>query len=237
MKKLELCIGHLSDLELARQYDIAQIELCAGLELGGLTPDFDFVGMCRENFKGEIAVLIRPRPGNFHYNQEEKKLMLIQVKTIISLNIDCLVVAALNDQSELDLDFMRRLIDESLGTRICFHKAIDSVAEPFKALDELLSLQVDRVLSAGGKKRAVDGLEQLLAFQEYCGDKIEIIAGGKIRSNDLEQMIKNSTIKTFHSSLSMENPVEDKHYGTYLKVDEKELLKCTRIINRFNDTN
>jgi len=234
MKQFELCFTNLEDLDLVSKYQIKNMELCTALELGGLSPDLEMVRMVREKYDRELSVLIRPRPGNFIYSNTEKNYMLSQVKSLLEMEIDGFVVGALTKDYQVDVDFMKRLRDQSMGVKICFHRAIDSVEFPFKALDILMTLQIDRVLSSGKKSKAIDGLQTLVDYAKHVGEKIEIMAGGGIKFNDLEKMISTPEIHKFHGSLSKLSPSKDPMFGEYLMVDENELKLVSDLLKEVN---
>ncbi len=234
MKQFELCFANIEDLDLVSKYQIKNMELCTALELGGLSPDLEMVRLAREKYDGELSVLIRPRPGNFVYSNTEKNYMLAQVKSLIEMEIDGIVVGALTKDYQVDVDFIKRLIDQSMGVKICFHRAIDSVEFPLIALDTLVSLQIDRVLSSGKKTNAIQGLQTLVEYSNHVGDKIEIMAGGGLKFKELEKIISTPEINRFHGSLSKLSPSKDPMFGEYLTVDENELKLVSELFLKMN---
>jgi copper homeostasis protein len=227
--EFELCLEDLGSLDLAVQNGVSEIELCSALDLGGVTPSCGLIREVRNCFKGSLAVLIRPRAGGFHYSDREKELMQKDAEAALALGADMVVTGALDHQNEIDESFLEKLARSTGVDKICFHRAIDQTPAWSRSLDTLLKLGIPRVLSSGGAQNAKDGVLILRAMQEQANGKMVIMAGGGIRSDNLQFLAKNSDLKRYHSSLRLKSS-DQSPFGSSSGVDEQELQKCLKIL-------
>ena len=200
MVHFELCCADIESVQLARQYGVEGIELCSQLSVGGITPSLAFIQETRRLYKNELAILIRLRSGNFCYSEIEKKIMLQDIRICIDQGVDTIVFGALNQDHSIDEKFIEQVIGVSHGIRLCFHKAIDSSQDIFESLKVLMRYQIDRVLTSGGKPTAVDGIDTLKKLQDLAELKIEIMAGGSIKPNQIQKIILETGVKRIHAA-------------------------------------
>ncbi len=201
MLHFELCCGDIESVQLARQYGVEGIELCSQLSVGGNTPSLAFIKEARRLYKKELAVLIRLRSGNFCYSELEKKIMLDDIRIGIDNGVDTIVFGALNQDNSIDEKFIEQVIGVSSGSRLCFHKAIDDSQDILESLNVLMHYQIDRVLTSGGKSTALEGIDMLKKLQEISEARIEIMAGGSIKPNQIQKIILDTGIKRIHAAL------------------------------------
>jgi len=188
MKKkilFELCAADINSVEIAEHQAVDAIELCQNLFHGGITPSYAHIKCARKIFSKELAILIRPRLGHFVYNPMEKQLMLEDIRMAIDLGADALVVGALTETNEIDVAFMEQIIANSKGITLCFHRAFDLVADPFHSLNQLMGLQIDRLLTSGQQKTAFEGQEMLKQYIVASEDKIVIMPGAGINTTNV----------------------------------------------------
>lgn len=197
----ELCCADIRSVHLAQESGVDGIELCSDLSHGGLTPSLGMIRKTRSVFQGELAVLIRPRKGDFYYDPGELELMLEDVRSLKNEGVDVVVTGALTREGHIDTDALQQLIQASAGLRVCFHKAIDHARAPVEQIPKLIALGVHRVLTSGGASTAWEGRENLKHWQEQFGDKIEIMAGGGIQPEHLLSLVEHTRIRRAHAAL------------------------------------
>lgn len=192
MKKrvlVEVCCGSLDDAIVARDAGADRIELNSSLFFGGLTPSIGTIIEAKKNLDIPIMVMIRPRGGGFCYTDSEFKVMLEDVKAAIEHGADGIVFGILNEDGTIDEDRCKRMV-ELIGDReAVFHRAFDVVPDPFKALDQLVSMGVKRILTKGQENSIEEGGYLLKQLIEYAKGSIEILPGG-CRPYNIERIVK-----------------------------------------------
>ena len=163
-----------------------RVELCAGLELGGLTPSQGLIeAVAAEPLP--VHVLIRCRPGDFVFDEDEITLMEREVRAALLSGAAGVVIGALDECGSIDESAVARLVDAATRTRsqatLTLHRAIDQASDPAAAVAKLAALGVNRVLTSGGAARAVDGAATLKAMVAASGD-VQVMAGGGVRAAD-----------------------------------------------------
>lgn len=175
----------------------ATVELCAEMHLHGTTPAPEMIGAARIALgeHGGLMAMIRTRGGDFVYSASEIDTMLRQIPVARRAGADGVVVGVLSD-GEIDVENLRRLIDAARGHELAvtFHRAFDAVADSARALDHLIALGVDRVLTSGvpwgGHGSAVDGIERLGKLIQQAGSSIEVVIGGGISAGCVGAVLK-----------------------------------------------
>ncbi|MCC6817079.1 MAG: copper homeostasis protein CutC [Saprospiraceae bacterium] len=201
MVTFELCCSNIHSVEVASIYNVDGIELCSNLSQGGITPSFSFIITARKIFNSELSLLIRARSGNFVYSGLEKKIMLDDIKVAADCGIDTLVFGSLNENKTLDEGFIEDVIAVSSGLKLCFHKAFDETDDIFHSLEILKNYQIDRLLTSGGKNTAIEACSVLNKLNEQSENKIEIMAGGSIRPENILPIIQTTGIRRIHAAL------------------------------------
>lgn len=197
--KLELCAAEATALELAVKYGFDRVELCQALECGGLTPSLSLQRKAlRLGLKTHI--LIRCRAGNFCYSETEKSLMLDEISDAAALGVQGVVIGSLLENHCIDGDFIREVKQGFPQLELTFHRAFDDVASPAEALEELIGLGVKRILTSGGKSSVADGLEQLKQLILQAGGRIEIMAGGGVKVENIRGILQTIWPDALHFS-------------------------------------
>lgn len=198
---VEICCSDLHSVELAKRYQADAIELCIDLEHGGLTPSLAMICKAREIFTGELAVFFRPRNGNFNYDALEKEIILDDIRIALNQGIDTVVAGALTPTGDLDIEFQKEIINVSMGCTISYHRAIDIAREPITVIEQLIELQIDRILSSGAAPCANDGIKNLKLWNELYGNKIQFSAAGGIDHTNVSNLLSKTGLHRFHASL------------------------------------
>ncbi|MDO9767282.1 copper homeostasis protein CutC [Glaesserella parasuis] len=156
--KVEICVDNLESVITANQFPIDRIELCSALAVGGLTPNLGFIQQTQQISTIPLALMIRPRAGDFLYSEDEIQIMLNDIATAKQLGIQAVVFGALSANGEIDLATTELLVKASQGMEITFHRAFDLCKDPITALEQLIDLGCHRILTSGQATTAFDGI-------------------------------------------------------------------------------
>ena len=157
-----------------------RIELCKDLHLDGLTPDFEIAKKTIDKLNIPVFILIRPRKGDFNYSNEEYELMKADIVKFKEMGCKGIVSGVLNKDKTIDIKRTKELVELSRPLEFTFHRAFDIVSDPFKEIENLIDIGVNRLLTSGQKDKAIDGLELLNNLREKTKNKIVIIPGSGI---------------------------------------------------------
>jgi copper homeostasis protein len=195
---IEACVDAIDSALEAEAGGAGRIELCGELLQGGVTPSAGLIGAVWERVHIPVFVLIRPRPGDFVYSVDELDVMLRDIEAAHAMNVDGVVYGALTTNGELDIGTLSKLIDVSGDMEITFHRAFDYLRDQQVALEALIELGVDRVLTSGGAPTALEGAAQLATLVNQAAGQIEILAGGSINSNNVHEIVRISGVREVH---------------------------------------
>jgi copper homeostasis protein len=175
-----------------------RIELCGPLHDGGTTPSAGLIARCSDDLLVSVHVLIRPRPGDFVYSEDEIAIMLKDIAVAKELGVDGVVIGALTPGGEVDAGLLAELIAIASPMRVGFHRAFDQLRDQDDALELLVSLQVDHILTSGGAETAMLGADRITQLVERAGDRIGIIAGGSITRDNAAELVKRTGVRWVH---------------------------------------
>lgn len=200
MAILEICAGSVESAIAARDGGAKRIELCAALEVGGVTPSVGVIAEARKVDGLVLNVIIRPRGGDFLYNEHEVTCMEEDIRTCKKLGADGVVIGALTAEGDIDTAICRRLIAAADGMSITFHRAFDMCRDAKKALEELIALGCHRVLTSGQAPTAVAGMTMLKELNEQAAGRIIIMPGCGVTSANAGEIIKTTGATEIHAS-------------------------------------
>lgn len=195
---VEAAVDTFADALEAQAQGCQRIELCGPLHQGGTTPSAGLIARCCEKLLLSVQVLVRPRVGDFVYSDDEVAIMTKDIALAKELGADGVVVGALTPEGEVDVAVMAELIAIAHPMRVGFHRAFDKIKDQDEALELLVSLQVDHILTSGGAKTAAEGATKLASFVERAGDRITIVAGGSIMPENVRALIDRTAVKIVH---------------------------------------
>jgi len=199
---LEVPVETLDEANVAVDAGADRLELCASLDVGGLTPSEETIVKVVEWATVPIMVMVRPRGGNFVYNAAESDAMEMSVDLAHVLDADGVVFGALRQDGSIDVELCRRLTRPAVAMDCVFHRAFDSVLDRKAALDQLIGLDFDRILTSGGAASAADasGIENIARLIDRAAGRIDILPGGGIRPANVATIIKGTRCTSIHSS-------------------------------------
>lgn len=220
---LEVCCGSYYDALHAYMGKAKRIELNSALFLGGLTPSLATLIKTKEHTNLEVICMVRPRGGGFWYNNEDVMTMLYDAKLLLDYGADGIAFGFLNADKTIDIPSTKKMIRliHSYNKTAVFHRAIDVCKDMDEAIQTLIALQCDRILTSGGAATAVAGKEQLKNIHNKFGNAIEIVMGSGIRSDNAKQLIDYTQINQVHSSCKgyRTDPTTQHHDVSYQYLD------------------
>ena len=231
MALLEVCCGNLESVDAAVAGGARRIELCADLELDGLTPPMAWLRAVKEQYPDLTThVLIRPREGDFVYSPEEAELMALQIEAALTFGADGIVIGGLTADGDLDVPLMEYLVSvtesfhlaseldrsdfchaandshffpsEARRASITFHRAFDRCRRPFKALEQIIGLGCDRILTSGQAPTAEEGAEMLRKLNRRARGRIGILPGGGVTPENAARILDQTGCNEIHASAS-----------------------------------
>jgi copper homeostasis protein CutC len=195
---LEIAISTPDEAICALEGGADRLELSSGLEIGGLTPSRNAFRQVHQAVSLPVYVLIRPRPGGFHYSDREFTVMLGDAEEFLEMGAEGIVFGILSP-TEIDRQRCQQLVELAKG-RAVFHRAFDFLPEPLVALDKLIELGFERVLTSGQGITAAEGASRLALLIQYAKDRIEVLPGGSIRPANVAKLIRETACDQIHSS-------------------------------------
>jgi copper homeostasis protein len=197
---LEICANSIQSAINAELGGADRIELCQQLSVGGLTPTAGLLEMARESIDIDIHVLIRPRAGDFHYSTLEFDMMKRDILRAKDSGADGIVSGVLLANGKIDLDRTLELVELTDPLPFIFHRAFDFTADLSEALETIIDSGATGVLTSGGRMTAPEGAAQLAKLVEQASNRIQIIVGSGLNSNNLKTVLETTGAKAFHAS-------------------------------------
>lgn len=199
-KCLEVCCGDMRSVRAAKEGGAHRIELCRALDMDGLTPTKEMIA---EGISLEIPVqvLIRPREGDFVYDEAEVQAMLKDIRLAKRLGANGVVIGALRPDGSIDEETVRRFVEEAKGLSITFHRAFDVCSQPSEALETIISLGCHRLLTSGQAPTAEQGIPLLKRLVEQSAGRISIMPGAGVSTENAHRILSETGAHEIHGSL------------------------------------
>ncbi|MBE1162664.1 copper homeostasis protein CutC [Dyella acidiphila] len=196
---LEIAAGSLASALAAQEGGADRVELCSSLAEGGITPSQGMLAVVRDRVRIPVYVLVRPRAGDFLYDEAEFEIMRRDVETCVQLGFEGVVIGALDADGAVD-PRCRELVAAAGNAGVTFHRAIDASADLRRSLDAVMALGCERVLTSGGCANALAGAAVIAGLVEQAAGRISIMAGAGIRSQNLAEVVRLTRAHEFHGS-------------------------------------
>ena len=248
MIKVEVCANSVQDCLIAQSEGADRIELISASYLGGLTPTTTVLDMVLESgVEIPIMAMVRPRGGGFCYSRLEKEQMFREARELLKHGAKGIVFGFLSEDRKIEWDETRKMIElcKSYEAESVFHRAFDCSDEPEYNIQCLIELGCTRVLTSGLGANVEKGADLLKLLQEKFGDRIEILAGAGISTENIESIIKKTAVTQVHGTfkkygvdqtttgMNVTYRYTDK--GDYEEVNPKELTQAVQIVKRLNE--
>ena len=184
MAKLEVACFNEEAALLAASEGVDRIELCENYELGGITPQTDTLLKLKKESNVPVYVMIRPRGGDFNYNEKEFEMMKSHLLQLKEVGADGFVFGILTEDQKVDLSKNEILINLAGELPCTFHRAFDRIADKEEALEQIIKLGFKTILTSGGQHPVMEGISQLKLIEEQANGRITILVGGGVRSSN-----------------------------------------------------
>ena len=198
--KLEVCCGDMQSVLAAKEGGADRIELCQALEVDGLTPSAEMMAEVI-GLGIPVQVLIRPREGDFVYDEAEVETMLKEIRLAKQLGANGVVIGALKSDGSIDEETIRRLVSEATGLSITFHRAFDVCSQPAEALEQIVSLGCHRLLTSGQAPSAEQGIPLIKRLVEQSGGRLIIMPGAGVNKENARRILSETGAQEIHGSL------------------------------------
>lgn len=217
---LEIACFGLAAAKIAQEAGADRIELCIDKTAGGISPDFDLITQARQIIHIPLYVMIRPRAGDFVYTSQEIGNMLDTIAFCKQIGIDGCVWGVLDASGNIDFAVNQELMQAANGLSCTFHRAFDGIEDKTTALQQLIELGFEQVLTAGGVGNAEEFTDMLSSLIQQAENKIVVMPGGGIRSTNLPALHAKVQAKAYHSAAIIDGEVPD----------SEEIKKMCRLI-------
>lgn len=214
----EVCIDSVEGALAAQQGGAQRVELCDNLVEGGTTPSLGMVELTCKSASLDVNVMIRPRGGDFVYSDLELEVMKLDILAAKKCGAKGVVFGLLTPDGSIDKPRTRQLIDLARPMTVTFHRAFDLCADPGQALDDLIDLGVNRLLTSGQKAGAVEGAGCIKALVEQAKGRIIIMAGGNINDKNLSLIASQTGVSEVHfaARLPVASPMQFKISNVFM---------------------
>ncbi|MGN5953043.1 copper homeostasis protein CutC [Sphingobacterium lactis] len=226
--KLEICANSIYSAEQAQAAGASRVELCQNLENGGTTPSYGQIKTTRDLLHIGVHVLIRPRAGDFLYNKQEFEEMKADIKMCKELKCDGVVIGILDEAGHVDIPRMNELVNLAKPMTAVFHRAFDRCADPYQALEDIISLGCDRILTSGQKNTAEEGRVLLQELVELAGGRIEIMPGSGVHAQNVKDILNFTQARSIHASAKTSIASEMLYHNDNLKGMDEDVIFSDR---------
>lgn len=235
---LEVAVFNYSSAITAGKSGADRIELCDNAAEGGTTQSYGVLKKVRAELSIPVFPIIRPRGGDFLYSDEEFDVMKKDVSMCKELGFEGIVFGILHADGTVDEERGRQITELAYPMEVTFHRAFDRCNDPFLALEKIIDIGCQRILTSGQMPNAFDSLPLLAALVKQADGRIVIMPGSGVRSNNIVQIRQETGAEEFHSSarihiksqMTFINDRMDKEDETVLSVDEQEIRKMKELL-------
>ena len=194
----EICVDSVAGVRAAKAAGASRAELCANLLEGGTTSSRGMMREARKIASIGLNVMIRPRGGDFLFDDDEFAIMVSDIETAKAEGADAVVIGLLHADGTIDVQRSRQLIALARPLKVTFHRAFDMTPEPFAALETLIDLGVERVLTSGQEATVLEGLPLITELVARAGERIIVMPGGGITAHNVARIAAAAKPKEMH---------------------------------------
>lgn len=196
----EICANSVESCIAAQEGGADRVELCAGIPEGGTTPSYGEISIARELLNIKLHIIIRPRAGDFLYSSTEIQTMLKDIEMAKETGADGIAVGCLTSEGNIDIPVMKKIMKAADGLSVTFHRAFDVCRNPQKAMEEIIDLGCDRILTSGQQPTAESGIPLLKELHKQAAGRIILLAGCGVNEKNIAYIASETGIKEFHFS-------------------------------------
>lgn len=241
---VEACVDSVTSAVAAERGGAGRLELCASLADGGTTPSAGMLAAVKAAVRIPVVMMVRPRGGAFVHDAGEIGVMRLDVEAARMLGADGVALGVLRADGHVDTEQLHELLDAAAGMPVTFHRAFDLVSDREQALETLIRFGVARVLTSGGSPTALDGVAGITALVRRAAGRIEIVAGGGVREEHVQELVHRSGVREVHvrgtrlsragtngsDRIRLRKPLPQDE-NVWEETDEKRIREFVRLVN------
>jgi copper homeostasis protein len=199
---IEVCIDSVASAVAAERGGAQRVELCSDLLEGGVTPSCGLLGVVRSSVSIDVYPIIRPRPGDFCYSEQEFETMCRDIEFARREGADGVVLGILKIDGNVDIERTRQLVEVARPLPVTFHRAFDMSADLFRSLEDVCATGAQRVLTSGGEQECLHGVDTLARLVKASRGRIKLMAGGRIGIHNAATIIERTGVTEIHLGLA-----------------------------------
>lgn len=245
MFKLEISTYNIEGVKEALRLGADRVELCDNIKEGGTTPSFGLIRSALDTGHPSVFIIVRPRGGDFLYSDDEYQIIRKDIIAAREMGVHGVVCGLLNKDGSIDTERTKALIELARPMRFTFHRAFDMCNNHKKALEDLISIGVDIVLTSGMENTATEGSATLKELVTQASGRINILVGSGVNANNIEQLFQATGAHQYHMSAVKEVKSEMKFFNRRLcmgnepgdeykklTVDNEKIINALKVINQ-----
>ena len=239
--KLEVIGFNIESCVAAQEAGANRIELCASPGEGGTTPSYEILKVAREKLSIGLYAMIRPRGGDFLYSDDDFEIMKKDVILCKQAGCNGIVTGILTKDGKVDAKRCSKLIELAYPLEATFHRAFDRVKNPAAELETIISLGFEKILTSGLRPKAIEAVDLLSQLIKQADERIIIMPGSGINSENIIRIAENTGAREFHSSASiskkssMEFTIDDMNESlTHITVNEDEIKRMADLLRKYS---
>lgn len=215
---LEVCANSLASALAAQQGGAIRVELCENLSEAGTTPSFGQIAVARKLLHIKLYVLIRPRAGDFLFDENEMDIILTDIENCGKIGCDGVVIGALLPDGSIDKVNTAKMMEVAhrYNMGVTFHRAFDICADYSQALEDIIELGCERILTSGGKTTAIEGAATIAHLVEQAAGRIAIMAGSGINENNVTDLVHFTGVTEVHTSAKVRNTSRMQYHNDHI---------------------
>lgn len=228
----EVCAFNLQSCLVAQKAGVHRVELCANPTEGGTTPSYGTLRRARERLSLKLYPIVRPRAGNYYYDDDEVSIIREDIRVCRELGCDGISIGAQHRDGRIDKELMKRFVEWAGPLGVTCNRAFDATPDMFQALEDLIEVGCERVLTSGQARGAPEAGEVLGKLVRAAGDRLIVMPGAGIRASNIGQLLKESGAREYHGSVRKPtvNPMSHVNpnildFGNVYLPDEQELAE------------
>lgn len=216
---IEVCTGSYQDCIVAYKGGAKRVELNSGLSVGGLTPSLATLKRVKKETDLKVICMVRSRAAGFCYDKDDIEIMMEDAQIFLENGADGIVFGFLNEDGTIQVETTKAMIEliHSYNKEAVFHRAFDVTPNPYDAIETLIDLKCDRILTSGQKAKAMQGIELIQELQEKYGSQIQILSGSGMNPDNIQEMKEVAEVSQVHSSCKgyKEDPTTSNEFISY----------------------
>ncbi|OAV45584.1 copper homeostasis protein CutC [Lewinella sp. 4G2] len=216
----EVCLQSPEDALEAQRGGAQRLELCAALVEGGITPSLASIQQCRDLVDIDIMVMIRPRGGDFLYSERELEVMHRDIEHCVRIGVTGVVFGVLDEVGNVALPQVQSLVATAGGLQKTFHRAFDVARDPWEALEQLVEVGMDRILTSGQAGTVPEGIALIRELVAKAGNRIGILPGCGITPANVVDVLQGTGATEFHATAfeQLISPMQYRNESVYMGI-------------------